>query len=325
MLDEAAASTLAFFLKKKEEAIKANHGNPIIISIAVVSEGGQKNLVSEMCVASLNATYPRKSSLLKIVKVNGKEFWKNPSPTDQWGIDEAGFLLYDAKYRKRLAEHVEEYLHLYVLSIQEKEPIRLLQRFAGQGGCQSGGPYKVGMKVFNCDKNGKLPHDLIWRDDLPPNVPYFEVNIKKCEPKDLVEHLMTEKNYNAKMMKDYLNECIKSIPAELQADAGLDNAGLDDADTEDDASVDIVDLTNNDAEDVDTEDDASDDIVDLTNESKMDSSRTSNAEEDDASNDIVDPTNDSEIDSRCSSKRARQKPDWYAGLRGEYFTDDKNE
>jgi hypothetical protein len=112
MLDEAAASTLAFFLKKKEEAIKSNHGNPIIISIAVVSEGGERNLVWEMRVASLYATYPRKSSLLKIVKVNGKEFWKNPSPTDQWCIGEPGFLLYDAKYRKRLAEHVEEYLHL---------------------------------------------------------------------------------------------------------------------------------------------------------------------------------------------------------------------
>ena len=88
------------------------------------------------------------------------------------------------------------------------------------------------------------------------------------------------------MMKEFLNECLKSKPAELQADAGLDDAGLDDADTEDDASNDIVDLT----EDVDTDDDASDDI---------------------------------EINSRPSSKRARQKPDWYAE-RGEYFTDDEN-
>ena len=98
-------------------------------------------------------------------------------------------------------------------------------------------------------------------------------------------------------------------------DAGLDDAGLDDADTEDDASNDIVDLTNSDAEDVDTEDNAS----------EMNSSRTSNAEEDDASNDIVDLTNESEIDSRRSSKRARQKPDWYGGLRGDYSTNDDDE
>ena len=49
------------------------------------------------------------------------------------------------------------------------------------------------MKVINCDENGKIPGGLIWRDDLPANVPYFEVNIKKCKPKDLVEHLMIEK------------------------------------------------------------------------------------------------------------------------------------
>ncbi len=61
-------------------------------------------------------------------------------------------------------------------------------------------------------------------------------------------------------------------------DAGLNNAEDDDA-------------KDDDVEDDDAEDDASEKIVDLTNESQ--------------------------IDSRRSSKRARQKPDWYGELRGD--------
>jgi hypothetical protein len=125
--------------------------------------------------ASLNSSYPRKSNLLKIVKVDGKAYWRNSNKTEHWGIGDVGFLLYNAHHQKLLTNHVEKHLHQHVLSIQEKEPIRLLQRNAGNGGCQSGGPYKVGMRVINCDENGKLPHGLIWRDVIPPNLPFLQL------------------------------------------------------------------------------------------------------------------------------------------------------
>jgi hypothetical protein len=155
------------------------------------------------------------------------------------------------------------------------------------------------MRVINCDENGKLPHGLIWRDGLPPNLPHFAVDIRKCEPKDLVAHLMNERNFDGRRMKDFHKKCIKSIPDGL--DAGLNDAKEDAA--EDDNAED------NDAKDDDAEDDDAED----------------DDAKDDASNDIVDLTNESEINSRRSSKRARQKPDWYGGLRGDYSTNDDDE
>ena len=51
--NQASATALEFFLTMKEEAIKSNPGKEIIISIAVVSEGGGRNIVQEMRQASL--------------------------------------------------------------------------------------------------------------------------------------------------------------------------------------------------------------------------------------------------------------------------------
>ncbi len=84
--DEAAASALAFFLKKKDDAITSNLGKLTIISIAVVSKGGDQNRVQEMWVASLCYTYLQKSNLLKIVRVDEKDYWRNPSTTEHWDI-----------------------------------------------------------------------------------------------------------------------------------------------------------------------------------------------------------------------------------------------
>ena len=50
--DEAAASALDFFLKKKDDAIKSDPGNVTVISIAVVSKAGRK-ILNRKCESRL--------------------------------------------------------------------------------------------------------------------------------------------------------------------------------------------------------------------------------------------------------------------------------
>jgi hypothetical protein len=43
-----------------------------------------------MHVASLKSTYPRNANLLKIVKVDGKAYWRNPNNAEHWGVGDEG-------------------------------------------------------------------------------------------------------------------------------------------------------------------------------------------------------------------------------------------
>ena len=145
-----------------------------------------------------------------------------------------------------LTNHVKELLHKHVHSNPKKEPIKLLQRTTGQDGCKGAGPYKVGMHVIKCDGKGKLPTGLIWRDDLPPNLSYYEVNLRSCEPTDLVGHMMNGHSFDWKSMKDIFQKCIESIP-DAKEDANAKDViglypGLENAE-EDDNNTTLIDLT----------------------------------------------------------------------------------
>jgi hypothetical protein len=141
--NQASATALEFFLTMKEEAIKSNPGKEIIISIAVVSEGGGRNIVQEMRQASLIVIGGGKkfARLVKIVSKEGKNYWRNPTAQETSDIGEEGFMIYDGEYNHFLVEHVEAFLHNHIKA--NNESIRLLQTICGNGGTKSSGPFKV--------------------------------------------------------------------------------------------------------------------------------------------------------------------------------------
>jgi hypothetical protein len=179
----------------KEEAIKSNPGKEIIISIAVVSEGGRRNIVQEMRKASLEAGGGKGGKKfarhVKIVSKEGKNYWRNPTAQETSDIGKEGFMIYDGEYNHFLAEHVEAFLHNHIKANTKNESIRLLQTISGNGGTKSSGPFKVGMCTFICDAYGNPPLGLIWTEKLPKNIPYLEqINLKICSHKELVDDMM---------------------------------------------------------------------------------------------------------------------------------------
>jgi hypothetical protein len=141
--DQASATALEFFLKKKEEAIKSNPGKEIIISIAVVSKGGRRNIVQEMRKASLEGGGKKCARLVKIVLKEGKNYWRNPTAQETSDISEEGFMIYDGEYNHFLAEHVEAFLHNHIKANLKNESIRLLQTISGNDETKSSEPLRL--------------------------------------------------------------------------------------------------------------------------------------------------------------------------------------
>ena len=84
-----------------------------------------------------------------------------------------------------IADHVEEQLHLHVQSLESSdEKITLLQIKAGNGGCMSDGPYRVGVRFIVHEEDGSLPLPrAIFRDGIPPGMPNFHNVVDMAKPR----------------------------------------------------------------------------------------------------------------------------------------------
>jgi hypothetical protein len=84
-----------------------------------------------------------------------------------------------------IANHVEEQLHLHVQSLESsEEKITLLQIKAGNGGCMSEGPYRVGVRFIVHEEDGSLPLPrAIFRDAIPPGMPNFHDVVDTAKPR----------------------------------------------------------------------------------------------------------------------------------------------
>ena len=142
----------------------------LMISIAIVSEGGQKTLVCEMNQASLRASGGgEKANLVKIEEVRGRKCWRNPTREEMRDIAPKGVMVYDGgNYSPFLAEDVERFLQEHVLASPN---LQLLQRVAGQGGTRTLGPWKVGVRFILKNAAGNLPFGFILKDACPQNLP----------------------------------------------------------------------------------------------------------------------------------------------------------
>ena len=70
---------------------------------------------------------------------------------------------------------MEEELHLHVQSLELiDKKITLLQSRAGNGGCMTAGPFRVGVRFIVHEEDGSLPLSLtIFRDAIPEGMPNF--------------------------------------------------------------------------------------------------------------------------------------------------------
>ena len=84
-----------------------------------------------------------------------------------------------------IADHVEEQLHLHVQSLESSdEKITLLQSIAGNGGCMSAGPFRVGVRFIVHEEDGSLPLPrAIFRDAIPPGMPNFHDVVDTAKPR----------------------------------------------------------------------------------------------------------------------------------------------
>ena len=167
--ENAQTQALNRFNHLLAKAMGKNPHQGLMISIAIVSEGGNKKLVSEMNQASLCPSGGDKANLVMIEEVQGRKCWQNPTRQEMRDIAPKGVLVYDGgNYSPFLAEDVERFLQEHVLASPN---LQLLQRVAGQGGTRTDGPWKVGVRFILKNAACNLPFGFILRDTCPQNLP----------------------------------------------------------------------------------------------------------------------------------------------------------
>ena len=168
--ENARTQALNRFNHLLAEVMGENPHQGLVISIAIVSEGGHKKLVSEMNQASLRSSGGGdKANLVMIEEVRGRKCWQNPTRQEMHDIAPKGVLVYDGEnYCPFLAEDVERFLQEHVLASPN---LQLLQRVAGKGCTRTDGPWKVGVRFILKNAAGNLPFGFILRDTCPQNLP----------------------------------------------------------------------------------------------------------------------------------------------------------
>ena len=168
--ENARTQALACFTHLLAEVMGENPHLGLMISIAIVSEGGQKKLVSEMNQASLRpGGAGDKANPVMIEEVRGRKCWRNPTIQEMRDIAPKGVLVYDGgSYSPFVAEDVERFLQEHVLASPN---LQLLQLVAGKGGTRTNGPWKVGVRFILKDAAGNLPFGFILRDACPQSLP----------------------------------------------------------------------------------------------------------------------------------------------------------
>ena len=211
--ENARTQALNRFNHLLAEVMGENPHQGLMISIAIVSEGSNMKVVSEMNQASLRPSGGEKANLVMIEEVQRRKCWRNPTRKEMRDIAPKGVLVYDGgNYSPFLAEDVERFLQEHVLASPN---LQLLQRVAGQGGTRTDGPWKVGVRFILKNAACNLPFGFILRDTCPQNLPPKSVldaqaaeddaanqNQLKSPPEELIAEAQAFGNSFAKAMSD---------------------------------------------------------------------------------------------------------------------------
>ena len=161
---------------------KAYPERKVTISVAVHSEASKVSFNQECCDGSLVGG-KKKSGYrkFKIVLLDFKHevaCWRGLLADESRAISvhqgsEVFFLA-----NPYIADHVEKELHLHVQSLESSDKkITLLQSRAGNGGCMTAGPFRVGLRFIIHEEDGSLPlSGAIFRESIPEGMPNFQMS-----------------------------------------------------------------------------------------------------------------------------------------------------
>ena len=137
----------------------------VTISVVVHSEASSTSFKDECCDGSLvggkKKSGHQKFKIVCLDIKHGITCWKGLRTDERRALSVhqgSEVVISDNRY---LAEHVEEELHIHVQSLELiDEKITLLQSRAGNGGCMTAGPVRVGVRFIVNEEDGSLPFSL---------------------------------------------------------------------------------------------------------------------------------------------------------------------
>ena len=168
---------------------KAYPERKVTISVAVHSEASKVSFNQECCDGSLVGG-KKKSGYrkFKIVLLDFKHevaCWRGLLADESRAISvhqgsEVFFLA-----NPYIADHVEKELHLHVQSLESSDKkITLLQSRAGNGGCMTAGPVRVGLRFIVHEEDGSLPlSGAIFCDSITEGMPNFHDVVDPAKPR----------------------------------------------------------------------------------------------------------------------------------------------